>query len=101
TTHLWAVGWVAARPLIERWNGTAWRVVRGLPATPDGAAGDVVAISGKDVWVRGAQAIGTSRSTDFTERWDGSSWSLRHTPLGVFALAAFSEQDLWGIGSDT
>ncbi|HEU4422556.1 MAG TPA: hypothetical protein VFR67_08435 [Pilimelia sp.] len=107
-TSAWAVGWgdtggtPSVRPVVARWNGSAWSSVTSPSFNGDaylfGADGDATT-----VW-----AVGQAGSRPLAERWNGSSWSVVSTPLpsgatagqltGVKSLAASSA---WAVGSVT
>ncbi len=85
TTQLWAVGrWQEAvsmnpgKPLIERWNGTAWQIVPS-PALPSGAMGGgwsgVVALSATNAWAVGSFVVKNPMDHHpLIAHWDGTSW---------------------------
>jgi hypothetical protein len=120
TDDVWAVGvtewpltyetggFVAAQPLVERWNGTYWAIVNvpdPEPAPPDWALAQagtppatgatigsvallgVAAGSANDVWLvggyetdMGVQTYAPSRWETLTEHWNGTSWSAVPAP---------------------
>ncbi len=92
------------QPLIERWDGSAWRIVAS-PALPAGAlAGElngVVALSATDAW-----AVGDYTASDHTIRtliahWDGSSWKVVPSPNewgSLSGVAAVGARDARAVG---
>ena len=88
----WAVGAFAngpggpsARPLVEHWDGRAWRAV--VVPDPDpgpGADGglDAVAVAGPaDVWAVGGSTVRRCGPTlPLAEHWDGHLWSVVAAP---------------------
>jgi hypothetical protein len=105
----WAVGRAETgtlpihRPVIERWNGTAWSISASPLPSGGGELRDVDAISASNAW-----AVGFTNSSNgnltLTERWNGTSWSIVPSPsasaqnhlLGVKTLSA---GDAWAVGS--
>lgn len=84
TNQLWAVGYTLKgprpayeQPLIERWDGTVWRVIAG-PALPDGAFGvklhGVVALSATNAWAVGEYTASDHTIRLFIAQWDGATW---------------------------
>ena len=90
-TSAWAVGTYTNQtggyPLIEHWNGSAWKVVPGADVIRAGnydtAFDDVEVVSPGDVW-----AVGNTGGKAITEHWDGASWSA------VAGVNLFDEQNL-------
>ena len=108
SNQLWAVGYAQYgttsgtitsyfRPLIERWDGSAWHIVAS-PSLPSGAfsanLNGIVALSATDAW-----GVGDYTGNDHTlhpliAHWDGASWKVvtgpdqRGTLSGVAAAGA-------------
>ena len=68
------------KPLIERWDGTAWTQLASAPLPPESSSGsstlsDVSCLS-RTLCI----AVGTDDDgqQSFAERWDGASWQLTH-----------------------
>lgn len=116
STHdVWAVGGISSilmgdrrpayTPVIEHWDGTAWRVVTGpSDVTTRGLTG-VAASSGGTVWAVGQSMLSNEAGPTYVEQWDGHQWSVVHSPSpgtlsnmlnGVSAVAA---DDIWAVGS--
>ncbi len=105
-------------PLIERWDGTQWRIV--ASPIPSGATASgftsLSAIPGSNhVWAVGSVRYGqppsggTGYFQPLIERWDGGAWQIVASPtLPSEALAgelngvvALSETDAWAVGDYT
>jgi hypothetical protein len=104
---VWAVGFyrglrsngtsTAGHALVERWDGTRWRMMRGAdpgPAPGGNALWGVAAVARDDVWAVG-NAGGVlddfDTTTPLVEHWDGTSWMHVLVPgsgSSLFALAA-------------
>jgi hypothetical protein len=109
-TQAWAVGQtrVAAsgdgfETLIEEWNGSAWSIVPGAPASASASSLNGVSGTGpSDIW-----AVGQNSSTSFIEHWNGQSWSHVASPASeppdgqLNAVSADSPTDAWAAGSAT
>ena len=107
TSAAWAVGWgytdgqLSVRPVVARWNGTAWSSATTPTLSGDGYLFGVDGDATSNVWTVGQ--VGTST---LIERWNGSSWSRVSSPLpstatsgtlsGVKALAGNSA---WAVGT--
>ena len=106
----WAVGFGSqgnlAVPLIERWDGSSWRIVSNPDVTgPNGGAVlNAVAVAGpEDVW-----AVGDAGGGTLIEHWNGKSWQVVSSPsVGSFpdessvlrSVAALSADDVWAVGN--
>ncbi len=69
------------QPLVERWNGVEWKSL-----TISGVAKNSYLTSVSCVGVRWCAAVGSSISKKAVQRalvevWNGSTWSIVHTPL--------------------
>lgn len=113
STDVWAVGQSInlssglPAPLVEHWNGTAWKII---PIPNPGTFGSVVdAVSGtaaNDVWVAGGSFTNSSHSSLVTliEHWNGFKWKIvasknANNNDNLFnALAAVANNDAWAIG---
>lgn len=100
--EVWAVGADftdprVSKPLVLRWNGRKWRVVR-APAVPSGAFGDVVVGSDGSVWVAGwADVDGIEHAVVYRYargRWRLLSSGLEQSINGN-ALLVRSATDAW------
>jgi hypothetical protein len=79
-TNAWAVGWTAQDlPVIEHWNGTAWKQMASpRPGFSDNLYG-MAALSASNAWAVGSYQNSTGILT-LTEHWDGTSWRLVPSP---------------------
>jgi len=110
-TDVWAVGQRNAtptsqpKPLIEHWNGSAWRVVRSPSAGQLSVLGGVAAVSSKDVWAVGSFFNFSGNQQTLVEHWNGSKWSVVTSPSpgasynGLGRLAIVSPKNIWATGS--
>jgi hypothetical protein len=109
-TNAWAVGdyftghMAIERTLIERWNGTAWKVQpsanAGGPADANALSG-VAATSSSNAWAVGD--YGSLRADPpLVERWNGKAWKIQPSAnldsSFIFGVAATSSQDAWAVG---
>ena len=113
---LWAVGTASAgatgayteHPIVMRWSGTAWEILR-LPAALAGAdiqLDCLTATNRDDVWVGGV-AVTPKDSGPLIGHWDGSSWHVyRRADVGlaglrvgdsVEAISAPGADDVWAV----
>lgn len=115
---VWAVGSFSGadgveRPLIERWDGIAWRVI--ASPTPPGPGRSVLSAitripGANQLWAFGTTSMTTDPNvTDdriLVERWDGSAWNLVSAPTlpqgaqgcMVQGAVAVSATDAWMVG---
>jgi hypothetical protein len=87
TSDVWAVGEQQGddgvfATLAEHWDGHTWAAV----TTPNpGSKGNhlygVVAVSPGDAWAVGQQLDGFGHDGALIEHWDGTAWSVAHTPV--------------------
>lgn len=106
---VWAVGEQQGKfgpdPLIQHWDGKAWRSfqINPLPADTDALYG-VTAIAANDVWAVGARHDATG-SRPFAAHWDGARWSPVGVPAPPYAsdlraVSAVSGKDIWAVGTN-
>jgi hypothetical protein len=88
-TDVWAVGYQRARPLIVRYDGTAWS------RSPSEVRGEILAVTAlepDDVWAVGERI----------QRFDGTGWSevgsLRPGEV-LRSVAGVSPTDVWAVGT--
>src|SRR2546421_2278470 len=110
--NAWAVGYYddtkANQTLIERWNGTSWKLVKSRNPGGSSALNDleaVAAISPSNAWAVGYYSNGTANQT-LIEHWNGTSW--RHVtsrnPGGgsnddeLWGVTAVSSSNVWAVG---
>src|SRR5579872_3198239 len=102
-SNVWAVGSYGngngGFPLVERWNGSTWKVVAS-PNVSGGLAG-IAALAANNIWAVGSYA----NSTTLVEHWNGTAWSIVPSPNvanlgdGLSAISAVSATDIWAVGS--
>jgi len=109
STEVWSVGYaedfasLKSTTLIERWNGSAWRIVRspnpGGSNLPNTLSSVAVAAS-NDIWAVGGAGF-TQRSLIL--RWNGSRWRPFRNGCGVAlnGVDVVSATDVWAVGSGT
>ena len=113
-TSAWAVGYDynatagQQQTLVERWNGTAWKVQKSRN-TPDryNTLLGVAATSAGSVWAVGTrEAAGAAHYQTLIERWDGTAWSIVPSPdpgggreNDLNAVAAASASNVWAVGA--
>ncbi len=110
TNQVWAAGYYFSNSgsepaLIERWNGTSWKVVSSpnLGASFDYLQG-ITAVSANNVWAVGIYSDGAVTIIALVEHWNGASWSVVSAPspdagdslYGVTNIPHTSK--LWAVG---
>jgi hypothetical protein len=107
---IWAVGFYdrggAAGTLIERWNGTSWKVIK----SPNAGTGNnflegVIATSAGNAWAVGHYDSGAASRT-LVEHWNGTSWKVIKSPNpggpsrdnALFGIATTSAHNAWAVG---
>ena len=104
----WAVGHYEAngfnhpRPLVERWNGSAWSSVA-VAWNQEGELFGVAALASDDVWTVGGFQTGGQA---LIAHWNGSAFSpVSHPNPGTFnrlyAITALAPNDIWAVGEFT
>lgn len=95
-------GSTLAASLIERWDGSAWRIVANPGA---GFLNSVAAVSSQDVWAAGVLPSSVSSLTQtLIEHWNGTQWSVVPSPSpgptnsGLNSVAAQSATSVWTAG---
>ena len=109
----WAVGCSTCatasgfnKPLIERWNGTAWKAVPS-PSRTGGILSGVAATSARSAWAVGGTERGVGSGTRIRTlilRWNGTTWKRVPSPspglrAGLSGVAATSARNAWAVGS--
>jgi hypothetical protein len=103
---VWAVGARERGPLIEHWNGRAWKRYAGGPL--DGLLHGIDSLPPRAVWAVGTQGLQTTgRPSEhpLVERWTGRSWqtlsapSLDRVDENLLAVDAVSTSNAWAVGS--
>jgi hypothetical protein len=104
---VWAVGarqtsgsTIRNRPLIEHWDGTAWKVANGpMPHSDNVFLQGVAAGSSGDVW-----AVGFAGAKTLIEHFDGAAWKIIPSPSPapradfLHSVVAISPADAWAVG---
>jgi hypothetical protein len=97
-----------SQPLIEHWDGQAWRITPGPVFTQSAQINDLVALAADNAWAVGSQLTGDFEHTTgapLIEHWDGHSWT--QVPDNVTAypnggslakVAALAPNDIWTAG---
>jgi hypothetical protein len=110
----WAVGCTSCatasgfnKPLIERWDGMAWKQVPspGLGA-PGGMLIGVAATSASNAWAVGGTESGSGPGeviTTLIARWNGTGWTRVPSPspaggAALLSVAATSLTNAWAVG---
>jgi len=104
-TNVWALGSRSGehpdeKEAIAHWDGMSWSFVPSVDpfAANHGSSrfNGVAAVSANNIW-----AVGEGAGGSFTERWNGTSWSLLTTPSGVglLAITALSDGTVVAVGA--
>jgi hypothetical protein len=94
-------GKVPGRPVMERWSGRLWSVVR-LPSSWPGGLGFVAASSARDAWALGQESSGMR---EHLLHWSGRRWrevafpGRQGTLFANLGLSAARDGPAWLIGS--
>jgi hypothetical protein len=82
-------------PLIDHWNGSAWKQQTSSNITKATAIGGVAATSSSNAW-----AVGSVSDKPLIEHWNGKAWKSSQIsgPFGFDAAAATSPSDAWAAG---
>jgi hypothetical protein len=106
TTDAWAVGRADhspnqpfVRPLVARWNGSAWTIVS--TPTTGGQLSGVDGNASNNVW-----AVGAGDTGPLAQRWNGTSWNIVPSPTPPGSLGAslssvktFATNSAWAVGA--
>jgi hypothetical protein len=79
--NIWVVGTANNGTLIEHYDGTSWSIV----SSPNVGTGSdflasVAAVSAQNIWTVGNYANSSSVNRTLVEHWNGTSWSIVHSP---------------------
>jgi len=96
-----------ASPLIEHWDGTAWKVMPTPPLHQAGQLSSVTAVSSHNIWAVGWIGSGLSRTDSFRpliEHWKGRSWFRVHSPAVpaqsvLTSVTATGYRHVWAVGA--
>jgi hypothetical protein len=104
-TNAWAVGYSAARTLVDHWNGKAWKLQASPhPAVSFSDLASVAATSRSNAWAVGYYAdSGLTPSGSLIEHWNGSTWQMQVSPNPgaipqLVGMAVTSPADAWAVG---
>lgn len=111
SNDVWAVGSQFGATLVERWDGSQWKVV----ASPNHGSDpsfllDVTATSATDAWAVGAHSFnGNNTNGPLITHWDGTAWTevtgadtgLPDVELDVIRAASSTNVWVLGHGTDT
>lgn len=109
TNQIWAVGFYYAKhnrkTLIERWDGTSWRIIASPDPGSDNELEGVTTISAHDIWAVGFSYSATNAlASTLTEHWNGSQWSVVPSPNTsssdnqLSGVTAVSSTNVWAVG---
>jgi hypothetical protein len=112
-TDCWAAGF-AVKPnsidlanLVLHWNGHRWSRTRVPQPTAGNVLAAVTCVSRADCWAVGNDDTRTgSHTRNEALHWDGSRWSLVHTPKGphinseLLGISCRLPGDCWAVGDD-
>ena len=112
-SNAWAVGYgingftadpvTLTLPVVEHWNGRAWRIQKSPTAGGDIQTNrllGVAAVSSTNAWAVGPPINGAT-----IEHWNGTSWRLQPSPGApndtgwLLGVAAKSATNLWAVGT--
>jgi hypothetical protein len=103
----WAVGEEenargVLRPLIERWNGRAWRLQRAPDVGPQVALGAATVTADGRAWAAGARFRNSHRP--LVLRWTGRAWVQAATPAAagdvlLAGITAVNPREVWAVGT--
>jgi hypothetical protein len=109
--NAWAVGSAAntmfleSQTLIERWNGTAWKVQKSLSPDTLNELNGAAALSPSDAWAVGFDSNNVNTDQTLVEHWNGTAWEVQTSrnpsPTGFNELngvAAVSSGSAWAVG---
>lgn len=109
---VWAVGFSQAgqdgveQPLIEHWDGNAWKVVE-VPAERAASLDAVVAVAADDTWAVGTQfSIEQLRFVPYALHWNGATWTESAVPANagtdrLDGVAALGSTRVYAVGGRT
>jgi hypothetical protein len=107
--HAWAVGYAdtgttpSRQPMIQRWDGTRWRIIDSPTLDGGGELRSVDTLSDTQAWAVGSAGTGNG-DAPLAERWDGTSWQRVKSPaVGtlnyLLGVRAFAATDVWAVGT--
>jgi hypothetical protein len=108
--NAWAVGFEfsagsSPEPLIERWNGSSWKVATGpVLGGRGGRLFSVSAISATNIWAVGGVTDLNDVETTLIEHWDGKKWrqvggaNPGNAINELDGVRAVSARNIWAVG---
>jgi hypothetical protein len=103
TCLAWLVGAAPGDPLIERWNGSAWKF-QPVPNPDSASLNGVAATSASNAWAVGSFFGGNPPAeTGLIEHWNGTLWKVQPSPRPddgdiLHGVAATSASNAWAVG---
>jgi hypothetical protein len=107
-TNAWAVGKYRTRrgnhTLVERWNGTAWKVQPSPNAGRFNQLSGVAATSSTNAWAVGFYHHDGVPFHTLAEHWNGTAWKVKPSPNPgsefnyLDGVAATSSTNAWAVG---
>jgi hypothetical protein len=101
-SDVWAVGQAAMHFDGSKWTAFAVPMIKG---NNESFLGGVVDISPTLAWASGTVGIGSGKSGQVIEQWNGTAWSVFPGPTfapgdqpNLFAMASTSADDIWAVG---
>ena len=79
----------AQQPLIVRWNGVTWSIVRSAALGPSGAFLSAVSCRSRVDCTAVGAARGTTANQPLIEHWNGTAWSVEPTPSPTRTLNSY------------
>ncbi|MDQ3705376.1 MAG: hypothetical protein M3437_09185 [Chloroflexota bacterium] len=110
SNYVWAVGTyllldMQTVPLIQRWDGSEWRLVAPAPVSATvGTFNGVAALTEDDAWTVGYYADERGIYRTLAQHWNGNEWRTVPTPnIGqrlntLTGVAMRSTDDVWAVG---
>jgi hypothetical protein len=108
--NAWIVGTAASKvlaqsqTLVERWNGTAWKVQTSPSPGVFNELYGVAAPTSGDAWAVGFDITPANTNQTLVEHWNGTAWTVQTSanPSMSFnelkGVAALSPTDAWAVG---
>ncbi|HEV2238848.1 MAG TPA: hypothetical protein VGR57_19470 [Ktedonobacterales bacterium] len=97
-----------SQPLIEHWDGQAWRIAPSPAFTQSAQINDLVALAADNAWAVGSQLAGDFEHTHgepLIEHWDGHAWTQVADDTAAYPdsgslnkIAALAPNDMWAAG---